>query len=366
MAFSPLFDVSETEVAPASKPKKPSKSKFTSEQRGCDFCPLNKVKGIKKIKGSIKGRKILVVGQSPGPEENDQEKELIGPSGQLLWDELRAVGILRKHCDVFNSVKCFPADRVEGSYNSYLKMRSPSKAEIHCCSIYTEEHMAQSQADQILVLGAVAAKALLNVRSVPTQKSFWSNEFKAKIYLLTHPAFFVRGYGEGPKMEEFRSTLKRVAEERGGVSADMSDDFAYVKSQDYRLVVNEEQALEAERIIRSYAEKGRRISVDIESDVFDEVCQTCHGSGFVDVNPGGIPEGEGCPDCPGGPVYQVFCVGFCPKPGLSFVMVFRHKDVSEKNGRDVLKVVRRLVEDETIEKVLHYGVSDSMALVGLE
>lgn len=32
-------------------------------------------------------------------------------------------------------------------------------------------------------------------------------------------------------------------------------------------------------------------------------CRTCNGAGFVDVNPGGIPEGEGCPDCSlyGGP-----------------------------------------------------------------
>lgn len=335
MAFSKLFNIEDTLIE---KAKASTKRKLSMDERGCDWCTLNEVKGITKIKGSIKGRKILVVAQSPGPEENEQGKELVGPSGQLFWTEVIKAGISPKDCDRFNVTKCFPADWVEGSYNAYLKMRSPSNLELHCCSIYTEEHMKASQAKQIIVLGAVAAKALLNVRTVPTQKSFWSDQFQAKMYLLDHPAFFLRGYGDGPRMEAFCSMLKRVAEERdSGVSKDLSDDFGYIRTQDYRLVTSEKQALEAEAVIRSLAAKGRRVAVDIESDEFEDE--------------------KG---------HEVFCVGFCPKPGLSFVFVFRHRDVSKKDGAAVLQVVRRLIEDAAVEKVLHYGCSDVTALQSLE
>lgn len=337
MAFSSLFDIDEAAISPARKSSSaPKKKKLILEERGCKFCPLNKVHGITKIMGTIKGRKILVVPQSPGPEENAADKELVGPSGQLFWTEMRSVGILRKHCDVFNVVRCFPADRIEGSYNEYLKMRSPTKAEIHCCSIYTEKAMAESQATQIIVLGQVAAKALLNLRSMPEQKSFWHPPFNAKIYLLDHPSFFVRGYGQGPRMDAFRSTLQRVAEERGVAMTDMADGFAYIKAQDYRLVVNGKQARKAERSIRKYADKGFRVSVDIEADI------------DVDTKK-----------------YEVFCVGFCPKPGLAFVFVFKHMDVAVQDGKHVLDTVRSLIEDSTIPKVLHYGVSDSKALLEL-
>src|SRR6185369_4351136 len=76
---------------------------------GCSFGPLNEVKGVKKIFGFVSGvsmkkeeyegpkkeKKIMLWAQSPGPLENKAEKELVGPSGELLWQELEKVGITR-------------------------------------------------------------------------------------------------------------------------------------------------------------------------------------------------------------------------------------------------------------------------------
>ena len=122
--------------------------------------------------GSIEGREILIIAQSPGPEENEARRELVGKSGQFLWAELKRVGIRRSDCDIQNAIRCFPADMTEGTYNSFLKMRNPSPLEIHCCSVHTETAMAQSKAKHILILGQVAAKAFLDTRSVPQQKIF--------------------------------------------------------------------------------------------------------------------------------------------------------------------------------------------------
>jgi uracil-DNA glycosylase family 4 len=318
----PLFNIIDKPAAVKSTPKS---KKSKDEERGCSFCPMNEVEGITKIKGSIKGRDILVIGQSPGPEENDQGIELIGPSGEWWWEELGRVGIYRDDVDVFNAMKCFPADWVTGTYNSYLKMRNPAPAEIHCCSVYSEKHLAKSKAKQILILGQVAAKAILKLRSVPSIKIFYSEQVEARVYLFDHPAFFIRGYGKGPRLDTFRSMLDRVAAERGQLvkeTFDITDAYGYLKEQDYRLVTTATEAFAAEKIIRA---AQHRICVDIEYD-------------------------EG-----------LFGCGFCPKKGQSFFFIWEHKDLDNPDPA-VKRVAKGILEDKAIEKTLHYGCSDVTAL----
>src|SRR5580698_4625173 len=79
---------------------------------GCDYCPLNKIPGINKVKGleRIKGKKIFLWFQSPGQKENIQKLELVGPSGQLVWDTAELFGIGRKDVDLQNVLRCRPTD----------------------------------------------------------------------------------------------------------------------------------------------------------------------------------------------------------------------------------------------------------------
>lgn len=334
-----LFDVpAESLTKPAkASPRKSSKN----DERGCKFCPMDGAPGIKKIKGTMRGRAIWIVAQSPGPEENNQGKELVGDSGEWLWEELAKVGIERKDCDIQNAMRCFPADITEGTYDTFLKMRNPSKEELHCCSLYTEEAAAQHQAKQILVFGQVAAKQLLKTRSLPQQKIFYSEQLHAKVYLLDHPSFFIRGYGAGARLNTFRKILDQVAADRdhlanGGEAPAAYDYFSYLREQKYRLVTTLEQAQEAERIIRKYARKGRRIAVDIEADQFDDG-------------------------------YHVFACGFCPKPGLSFVFVWRHMELQDsEETAAVFAVAKRILEDGKIQKALHFGCSDDSELADRE
>lgn len=85
----------------------------SSNEVGCEFCPLNKVPGIHKIKGEVHGREVFIWGMAPGPQENIAGQEFVGPSGELLWQELGLVGITRLMCDIQNTVRCFPANRDE-------------------------------------------------------------------------------------------------------------------------------------------------------------------------------------------------------------------------------------------------------------
>lgn len=315
----------------ASKPKK-------DDRRGCEHCEANGKKGIKKILGKVTGKKILVFAQSPGPEENDLAMEdpapvitepgfeLVGRAGKWWWKELRRVGITRDDVDVQNSTRCYPADLIEGTYRNDLKMRNPSKEEVRCCSLHTENMIAHLQAKHIVVLGKMAAQALLRTRSVPTTKVFWSDDLKAKIYLLDHPAFFLRGYGKGQKYQQFRDTLDVLASDLQKSGKTLADRYAFLKKQDYRLVVTEKQALQAEKAIRAHCGK-KRVSFDVEDADFN---------------------GE----------RKIICIGFSPKSGLSYVFMTHHRDVSTQEATKIRAVACRILSDPDIHKVAQFGSSD--------
>lgn len=321
----------------ASKLPDKAKSLKVLGPRGCEPCTLNKVEGVQKILPVIKGRSVAVIAQSPGPDENEEGQVLVGRAGQWWWSELRRVGIRRKDVDAFNVVSCFPADWSKGSYDNYLKMRNPTPHETKCCSVHVEKALGQLRAKQILVLGQVAAKALLKTRSLPTAKIFWSDELQAKVYLLDHPAFFIRGYGAGPRLDSFRKTLDIFASDKLMLEkgSKMSDRFAFLKSLDIRLITTRKQALEAKAELDTHRGK-HRIAVDIEDGEFEDGQR------------------------------RMICCGFAPTSKQAFVFVCRHKDQSPEDGGAVLSVIRSILQDEAHEFSYQYGCSDVTKLIEWE
>lgn len=320
---SKLVSIPGTAKAPRAKKAKEEK------ERGCNVCPLNKVKGINKIMGTVDPKKkILLIAQSPGPRENEKKRELLGPAGKWWWTELDRVGLTRDDVSVQNAVRCFPADRVfDKEWGSHsLVMRNPAPEEIRCCSIHTEAALEKAKASYIVILGAVAAKIVLGVRSLPANKIFYADKLKAKVYLLDHPAFFIRGYGHGPRLKQFRATLRQLKTDLDS-GQDASDRFAFLRNNDYRAIVNEKQAQEAAAIIREAASKGLRAAVDIEDDERD-------GKRYI------------------------ACCGFSVRPKQAFVFIIDHPDVPKKDALAVRYVLEKLLGDSKIEKALQYGCSD--------
>src|SRR5438046_336767 len=92
---------------------------------GCNYCPLNHVPGIRKIKGldRIQGHKVMAWAMCPGAEENKKGLELVGLSGDLFWKTLGYYGYGRDDVDVQNVVRCRPTDEMGNN-------RDPSKREI--------------------------------------------------------------------------------------------------------------------------------------------------------------------------------------------------------------------------------------------
>lgn len=296
------------------------------QNRGCDFCPLNKIKGLNKVKNldKLQGKSIMVWAQNPGQEENKQCKELIGPAGKFLWEHAAAVGLKREDCDIQNVVRCWTIDKNEfGQWTP----RAPSKEELHCCSLYTEQALEKNygKTKVHIVFGQVAAKALLKGEYRKDQKTFYSDKLKAWVILTYHPSYFLRGAPRS-KIQEFKEALATaVAKVRGGTGR-----FSYVLSQDYKSTSAAGMRSWLVEPIKAAAAKGIVTAIDIE-DGFD-----ADGKNVI--------------------VY----IGASWKKGHSRGTFITHKDLKISADADQTKweYWKELLEDLNIPKAFQNGVYD--------
>lgn len=82
--------------------------------------------------------KIIVIGEAPGFQEDQQGRPFVGPSGKLLADALEKVGITGYY--VTNVVKC-------------ISSGAPSSTEISACKGYLDEEIRAVRPAFILALG---------------------------------------------------------------------------------------------------------------------------------------------------------------------------------------------------------------------
>lgn len=118
----------------------------------CESCKLYKSCNSPKMPVTGKGKKgILIVGEAPGKNEDEQGKQFVGDAGQALIQELRKCGInMRRDCWVTNAIVCHPKGN-----------RTPTDKEISYCRPNLMKTIEEKQPHLILLFGATATKSLV-------------------------------------------------------------------------------------------------------------------------------------------------------------------------------------------------------------
>ncbi|MDR0744766.1 MAG: uracil-DNA glycosylase, partial [Holosporales bacterium] len=125
---------------------------------------------------------IMIIGEAPGHEEDEQGKPFVGQSGKLLDHMLAAIGIQRAEVYISNIVFWRPPGN-----------RTPSADEIELCLPYVEEHILLTNPKILLLLGGVAVKSLLNTNEPISKLRGKNNSYKRIDTLATfHPAYLLR------------------------------------------------------------------------------------------------------------------------------------------------------------------------------
>ena len=110
----------------------------------CESCGLHKLALSPKMTWKGQGRmRILVIGEAPGPTEDEQDDILVGEAGSLLREVMGEVGIdLELDCWRINAANCWP-----GKGNP-----DPTKHQIECCRVFRVRPTIEELKPQVIVL----------------------------------------------------------------------------------------------------------------------------------------------------------------------------------------------------------------------
>jgi len=126
---------------------------------------------------------LMLIGEAPGADEDEQGLPFVGRSGKLLDDILdKGMGYDPKDVYVANVLKCRPPNN-----------RNPEDAEIAACRGYLEEQIRVVDPMVILALGRFPAQWLLE-SSQPIGKrrgKIWDAKGR-KVVCTYHPAYLLR------------------------------------------------------------------------------------------------------------------------------------------------------------------------------
>ena len=125
---------------------------------------------------------VVVIGEAPGADEDEQGEPFVGRAGQLLNKILEAVQFKREEVFICNILKCRPPDN-----------RRPTTEEIECCEPYLWKQLELIQPKMILCLGLTAAQALLKTNaSLTNLRGKWHDYRGIKTMVTYHPAALLR------------------------------------------------------------------------------------------------------------------------------------------------------------------------------
>ncbi len=144
------------------------------------------------------GAALMIVGEQPGDQEDQQGRPFVGPAGQLLDEYLGVAGVDRSAAYVTNAVKHFKFVQ-RGKRRLH---QNPAAKEIDTCRWWLEAERAVVKPRVILALGASAARGLLGrtvsitqVRGKPI-----ALEDGSELWVTAHPSYLLRL--DGPAREE--------------------------------------------------------------------------------------------------------------------------------------------------------------------
>lgn len=135
--------------------------------------------------------RIMLIGEAPGGEEDRIGRPFVGPAGQLLDKMLASIGLDRTLVRIANVVPWRPPGN-----------RAPTESEIAVCLPFLQRQIALIAPACLVLLGAIAAKAMLPApernTGIRRLRGNWRSleipgvEAKIPALLTYHPAYLLR------------------------------------------------------------------------------------------------------------------------------------------------------------------------------
>lgn len=175
--------------------------------RSCRDCPLHGVgSGPIPFHGPAPSG-VVVLGEAPGKQEDEQGRPFVGPSGQLVRDLMRDVGLDPESVAWTNTVRCYPN-------------RTPTANEVSACGKNTVAEFDLLQPYFVLVLGGVAVSAFHQIRIGEIRGRWWRIRYAdvwAWALATWHPAAALRNESLVGEMKRDLTLFRMVVDAKVGI-----------------------------------------------------------------------------------------------------------------------------------------------------
>ncbi len=133
--------------------------------------------------------RLMLVGEAPGYEEEQQQEPFVGPAGQKLTQILTAMGLSRAEVYISNICKFRPSMGPQQNTAN----RAPSDEEIAACLPIIQAEIRAIRPSCIVCLGGTAARGLLgHAASVASQRGKWFETQGIPTRVTYHPSYLLR------------------------------------------------------------------------------------------------------------------------------------------------------------------------------
>ncbi|CAN5474071.1 hypothetical protein BH10BAC6_BH10BAC6_19030 [soil metagenome] len=148
----------------------------------CMQCPLGATRTNFVFGSGNENADLMIVGEAPGADEDEQGLPFVGRAGQLLTKILEAVKFSRDEVYICNILKCRPPNN-----------RKPMAAETDECEPYLLKQIELVRPRYILALGLTAANTLLkNKESMSALRGRIHDYHGINMMVTYHPAALLR------------------------------------------------------------------------------------------------------------------------------------------------------------------------------
>lgn len=149
----------------------------------CTLCGLHETRTNVVFGAGNARADVMIVGEAPGQQEDEQGVPFVGRSGQLLDTLLWEIGIARSDVYIANVVKCRPP-----------RNRDPRSDEIDACKPYLRRQIELIEPLAVVTLGNFSTKLLLRTTTGITRMRGTAYEWWGRYLVPTfHPAAALRG-----------------------------------------------------------------------------------------------------------------------------------------------------------------------------
>jgi uracil-DNA glycosylase family 4 len=149
----------------------------------CEDCVLCETRANVVFSSGAQDADVMIVGEAPGQQEDEQGIPFVGRSGQLLIRLLSEVGFERNDVYIANVVKCRPP-----------RNRDPRQDEIDACKRYLRRQIELVDPKVVITLGNFSSKLLLGTTTGITRLRGRAYEWWGRHLVPTfHPAAALRG-----------------------------------------------------------------------------------------------------------------------------------------------------------------------------